>query len=112
MESIRLALLDVGVSVSLNTVSREVARPSSTWELVRGLDAPLALEDSQRAPGAMSAMAPSPAPLGANSDQSCSAASGSPTTGAIGALVDSLIVGALSRVLEVLPKPRRARWRP
>lgn len=47
LESIRLALLDAGISVSLSTVRREAARPASKWELARAQEVPLAPEELQ-----------------------------------------------------------------
>lgn len=47
LESIRQALLDVGVSVSLSAIRRELAHPPSKWELQRAQDAALALEAFQ-----------------------------------------------------------------
>ena len=41
LESIREALLDVGVTVSVSTVRREAARDPSQWELDRAHDTPL-----------------------------------------------------------------------
>lgn len=47
LESIRQALLDVGVSVSLSTVRREAARPPSKWELERAREESLAQVEFQ-----------------------------------------------------------------
>ena len=55
LESIRQALLDVGVSVSLSTVRREAVRPPSKWELEHAEELSLALEE----------LPPTPAPANA-----------------------------------------------
>lgn len=60
LESIRLALLDAGVSVSLSTVRREAARPPSSWELDRELELRHTLQRLQQDTAASSVTARSP----------------------------------------------------
>ena len=52
LESIRQALLDVGVSVSLSTVRREAVRPPSKWELEHAEELSVALEEMPPSPPA------------------------------------------------------------
>jgi hypothetical protein len=108
LESIRLALLDVGVSVSISTVRREVARPPSTWELERAHEGPPAFEDPQQGTGAMSVAAPSPAPLGASSGKSHDPAQGASALGQIVASDDRRSIGLLSKLVGALRRLRRA----
>ena len=56
-ETIRLALLDAGVSVSLSTVMREVRRPPTQWELDHAQAEQVASQDApppRAAPGSES----------------------------------------------------------
>jgi len=100
LESIRLALLDAGVSVSLSTVRREVARPPSLWELELELepacapDVPATLHASEPGAAATWVAAPSPSPPYA-------------TSGEPDAPSNS---GVFSKVCAVVRRLYRARW--
>lgn len=98
LESIRLALLDAGVSVSLSTVRREVARPPSLCELELELacapDVPATLHALEPGAAATSVAAPSPSPPYA-------------TSGEPDAPSNS---GVFSKVCAVVRRLCRARW--
>ena len=109
-ESIRLALLDAGVTVSVSTVRREAARPPSKRELAHARAMPPALEESQSGAAAMSVTAPTPASLDAGSGQTDGPGNGEPALPQIEALDDRRRVGLLSIVFAVLRRLGRARW--
>jgi len=107
LESIRQALLDVGVSVSLSTVRREAVRPPSKWELEHAEELSLALEE----------LPPTPAPanatrwprqlgsVGSQPTRLTSAESGLESVEAVGSRQS---VSLFTRVLGALRRLRRA----
>jgi len=112
LESIRLALLDAGVSVSLSTVRREVARPVSRWELEHADDVPLALQELQHRTAAMSVMSPPPPALDASSGQPDSPVDGELAHVRVETLDDHRSVGLLCKVFSALHRLFPARWLP
>lgn len=106
LESIRQALLDVGVSVSLNTVRREVVRPLSQWELERVQETPPALEELQPArvaPGTT----PWPQQHGADRGRSIGPTGAGSGVASIEAVNDRWRFGLLFRVVAALRRLRR-----
>lgn len=106
-ETIRLALLDAGVSVSISTVTREANRPPSQWDLEQARAEPAA---SQEVPSA-SAAAPSGTVPQAEATTAAPAAS---TSGkAVGPAAEPTgrlpRVGWLAGLVGVLRRLRRAR---
>ena len=106
-ETIRLALLDAGVSVSLSTVIREAKRPPTQWELDHARAEPAVPED---------AAPPSAAPECESVPQAV-AASTAPPSGSTGGGAREPIaeakgrrprVGWLSGLFGVLRRLRRA----
>ena len=106
LESIRLALLDAGVSVSLSTVRREVARTPSQWELDREQGAEVFLEQLKLTNGALH-MSPSPQLLNANSGQPPGPTSDKPGRAQIEAVNDLKPIGVLRKLSGAL----RGLWR-
>ena len=107
LESIRQALLDVGVSVSLSTVRREAVRPPSKWELEHAEELSLALEESPPTLAPANATR-RPRQLGSVSSQSTrptSAESGLERVEAVGSRQS---VSLFTRVLGALRRLRRA----
>lgn len=109
-ESIRLALLDAGISVSRSTVSREAARPPSRWEEEHAFDVMSALDAPLPDTEATSIMTPSPLPLGAHCDNLTGSANGD-----LGAIEREFFgerrtIGILSRISAVLSRFSRSRW--
>jgi hypothetical protein len=106
LESIRQALLDVGVSVSVSAVRREACRPLSKWELERSQHVPAALEESQ--PALDTAL--SLRQLGASTGEPASPAGDEPSRAKVEG--DRRTFGLLSRVLRALRRLRAARHVP
>jgi hypothetical protein len=106
-ETIRLALLDAGVSVSLSTVIREANRPPTQWELDHAQAEQAASQDApppSAAPGSESV----PQAVEATSDPpsgSTSGSAGEPIAEANGSRPH---VGWLSGLFGVLRRLRRA----
>lgn len=111
LESIRQALLDVGVSVSLSTVRREVARPPSMWELERAQEEPLALEELQPT-GAAPGTTLWHQHLGADRDLPTDPAGAEPSLADIKAVGDRRSYSLLARVFGVLRRLCRTRQVP
>ena len=107
LESIRQALLDVGVSVSISTVRREVIRPPSQWELGRPVrEVPPAREDLQLAriaPGTPRC----PQQHEADRDRSIGSTGAASSPANIKAVNDRRSFGLLSRVISTLRRLRR-----
>jgi hypothetical protein len=108
LESIRLALLDAGISVSLSTVRREVARPPSQWELEHAHSTPSVLDETQP-DTATSVMTRSPAPLEASCALQDSPADGGPSPARIDAGGNRRTFGLFSKVITILHRLCRAR---
>lgn len=114
LESIRLALLDVGVSVSVTTVRREAARPPSQWELNCAQEAELLLDQLQLTNSTLH-LSPCPQLHDAISSQSPVPTGDKPDFAqveAVEAVDDGKTSGVLSKVVEVLRGLWRARRPP
>jgi hypothetical protein len=106
-ETIRLALLDAGISVSLSTVIREANRPPTQWELDNAQVEQAASHDTPP---------PSASPGSESVPQAAVAATAPPsgsTSGSAGELITEASdsrphVGWLSSLLGVLRRMRRA----
>ena len=107
LESIRQALLDAGVSVSLSTVRREAARPASKWELRHAQEVPLALVPLPPARAA-SDMTLSPRPLDASGGQPDARADAEHGLAAIEVAGDRGHVGLVFKVFAFLRQCCRA----
>jgi hypothetical protein len=106
LESIRLALLDVGVSVSISTVRREVVRRSNTRESAHVQSATFGPEPGREDSRAtsMPVVAPTPSLHEVTSVQSHRPADG--------ALDDHHRAGPFSNVLRILRQVIRVRSHP
>lgn len=106
-ETIRLALLDAGVSVSLSTVMREAKRPATQWELDHA-QAEQGTSEDRPPPGA----APEPAAVPHAAEPSTALPGGFASGNAGEAMDDasrsSPSVGWLSALLGVVRRWRRA----
>lgn len=111
LESIRLALLDVGVSVSLSTVRREVARSPSKWELEHAHEEPLAPHDWQHGAAVLPATPTPPLP-DASSGQADGSGKGESTLVRIETFDARRSVGLLSKIFGALRQLRRVGWFP
>ncbi len=111
LESIRQALLDVGVSVSVSTIRREVARPPSQWELRCDQKAELLLDQLQLT-NAAPHLAPSPQLLDASSGQSPVPTSDKLDFAQFEAVADRKTSGALGKIVDVLLGHWRSRRPP
>jgi hypothetical protein len=101
LNSIREALLDVGVTVSLSTVRREVARPATQWELDRMQQMRLAPAVPQ-SPTAVPGMTPSPQPFDANGGKPAGPVDGELGVARCEGMADRGTFGLLSKVLRAL----------
>ena len=111
LNSIRKALLDVGVTVSLSTVRREVARPATQWELDRMQEMRLAPAAPQ-SPTAVPDTTPSPQPFDANSGKPAGPVDGELGVARCEGMPDRESFGLLSRVLRPLRRLGCGRWFP
>ena len=109
-ESIRLALLDAGISVSRSTVRREAARPPSRWEEEHAFDAMSAIGEPLPDTEAKSVMTPSPPPLGAHGDELATSATGEFSVIEREVFGERGTAGILSRISTVLSRFSRSRW--
>jgi hypothetical protein len=107
LDSIRQALLDVGVSVSLSAIRRELAHPPSKWEQQRAQDAALALEAFQPSRAAAETR-PWPQQLGAGSGHPGGPAGGESGLANIQVVGDRRNFDLLCRVLATLRRLRGA----
>lgn len=106
-ETIRLALLDAGVSVSISTVMREARRPPTQWELDHA-QAEQAASEGGPPPGAAPKFEAAPQAV----DPTTALPSGSASSNAGEAIDDANLsapsVGWLSSLLGALRRLRRA----
>ena len=109
-ESIRLALLDAGISVSRSTVRREAARPPSRWEEEHAFDAMSAIGEPLPDTEATSVMTPSSPPLGAHGDELATSATGEFSVIEREVFGERGTAGILSRISTVLSRFSRSRW--
>ena len=109
-ESIRLALLDAGISVSRSTVRREAARPPSRWEEEHAFDAMSAIGEPLPDTEATSVMTPSSPPLGAHGDELATSATGEFSVIEREVFGERGTAGILSRISAVLSRFSRSRW--
>ena len=111
LESIRLALLDAGVSVSVSTIRREVARSPSQWELDHAHEAASSMAES---PVSIAAphVTPSPLPLEASDGQPTSSFDCELGQGQIKAADVRGTFAVLVNISRVLHRLRRARRPP
>ena len=109
-ESIRLALLDAGISVSRSTVSREAARPPSRWEEEHAFDVMSALDEPLPDTEATSVMTPSPLPLDTHGDELATSANGDLGVVAREFFGERRTAGILFRISAVLSRFSRSRW--
>jgi hypothetical protein len=100
-ESIRLALLDVGISVSASTVRREATRPPSAWKLDRRHEVPLALVELQPTKAAPDTPL-LPQPLDASIGELDSPSDAEPGLARIEAVGNRRTFGVMFRVLAAL----------
>lgn len=107
LESIREALLDLGVSVSLSTVRREASRPPSQWEMVHAEEVSFALVELPST-AATGDATPWPPRLGADIGQSVSPASAESGNPSIEAVDVRRSFGLFSRVFGVLRRLRHS----
>lgn len=111
LASIREALLDVGVSVSLSTVRREAIRPTTKWELDHAEEMSLALEELPP-----NAAAPDTTPWsqqhGGDTDRSVDPAGAETRHAAMGTVCDRYSFGLFTRILAALRSLRRFQQTP
>lgn len=107
LESIRQALLDVGVSVSLSTVRREAVRPASKWELEHMEEVSRALAELPPPP-TVPDRTPWLQQSGAGSGQSVGATGTGSGFASTETFDDRRSFGLLSRVIAALRRLRRA----
>jgi hypothetical protein len=106
-ETIRQALLDAGVSVSLSTVRREANRPPTQWELDHAQAERAASEDAP-APSAAPESVTAPQALGATTAPSSGPTFGNSAEPIAEANRSRPNVGWLSGLFGVLRRMRRA----
>ncbi len=111
LESIRLALLDVGISVSLSTVRREVTRPPSLWELDHEQEIASSIAEVQMTSSARH-MTASPQALEASRGQSTGSLDSRVGPGRMAVANDCGTFGVLVRISRVLRSLRRTRRPP